>query len=112
MAKFKSNFILYRGIYLILSVVLISFFNLGSCNDNNNGNGGDDPGADPPTAMSCQPISTPCSTTTSEMNGTYFTCILSDTTCAVDLNTVLSQISSQFSAVTDTDTLWDRSLGR
>lgn len=98
----------FKNITLVIAIVVFSFFHLGGCNDNGGGN--NDPGPDP-TTMSCQTFNTPCSSTASINGGQYYTCILNNGTCGVDLSTVLTQLSNQFTTVTETDIIWIEAWG-
>lgn len=96
-----------KGFTLLITIITFSFFVIGGCNDN----GGDGSlGSEGPVtdASACEILTSPCSTISSSTSSdsTTVRCIVSDKSCAVKLDNVISQINGSGFSVTENDILW------
>lgn len=94
-----SIFSNFKSFTLVLTIITLSFFTIGGCNDNSGGGGGSGGGLGE-TETGCTAVSPSCSM----QSNTTVRCIVSDSDCAVDLMTVIDEASTTASKTISTST--------
>jgi hypothetical protein len=92
---FKKQYFVHN----VFAVIFISIFAIGGCNDNNSSNG--DGGLGETESSTCT-VGTPACTSIKVENDGTLGCIVNTTPCALDLQTVISEVSTNSTVTTDT----------
>lgn len=102
-----SIFSKFKSFTLILTIITLSFFTIGGCNDSNNGGGDSNPDPDV-GASECEVLSDPCTSVSEQPPGdpTHIRCILKDTTCVFNIDNYLTQIQANGFNVDENSILW------
>ena len=112
MYKFDSLYPSKKSLLTFFALFFITIFAIGGCNNNGGNNSGDNGGGvgDPgPDASACTVSSDPCSSFIP--TDTTIQCVLSDTTCVVDLDEVITILQGRNFNVTDSSTLYIEAWG-
>ena len=109
MHQFNCMNIRKKALLTFFTLLFIAIFSIGGCNDGNNGgnNSGDDGGgvgAPGPDTSACAALSAPCATIT--QNDGVIECVLSDASCVVDLDQVISQLQGVNTNLSDSSRLF------
>ena len=102
MKKFEFLYLNKKSFLTFFALFFIAVLAIGGCSDGGNGgvNGSD--------TSACTVLSEPCSIVTEFLNVSppYVECVVSDTTCAVNLENVISQVKARNINVSDSSILW------